>query len=272
MSVINPNTLPIPYSTVEQIVDQRNRDLHEWNAAYDVIDEVAKRSALSRPYDLADAEQARRTLDSDAWRKLIKLAGIDLIMDATAKAAFQRDLLDNPPEVTLKAVYDTLTFYTANAQQVVERGIVKLFDSLSDTYKANDRFKLPHIMRFDHGWQSGWSHWSYYSGITTADLIDDLHRILLLLDGQVPPDQDQYGTRFTALAQHHFRLHASENTYTDKYLRLTVYKAGSVKVQVLDKDLLDKINIIIARHHERELPDNRNNTVRPQHRAPGART
>ena len=95
--------------SVEEIVGHRDCAIAQYKVAIDAL-ELCKR-AVERfngygylgefEPNRNDLDEFRKHVDRAAWRKLVRLTLIDQLMDFQARQAFERQIEDDPPEVTV---------------------------------------------------------------------------------------------------------------------------------------------------------------------------
>ena len=143
----------IPRATVAQIVARRDLALEQYGFAHEAMERAAEAVAQAaktaqeaspgitrynyhsdkdrvyflRKDDVASREdfmaQARKFTVTDVWAHLIAITDLERLMDKTAKDDFNRQLVDDPPEVTVENVYATLQTLIADADMIFRRGI-----------------------------------------------------------------------------------------------------------------------------------------------------
>lgn len=192
-----------------------------------------------RNHDYAEATSA--AIDAKLWDKLMKDSGLRSFMDAGARAEWDRQLADlTAPPLTPENVKSTFASLYAARAEMFERGVVECFRSLSWDYKTNNpcRFGKRIIMGF-----FGALCWN--ADYRQCDRLDDLERVLHVLDQKPEPDHRQgwYGRLPVRLVQ------ASSD-----YLTVKRFKNGNAHVHFRRADLVEQMNEIIARHYPGALP------------------
>jgi hypothetical protein len=183
--------------------------------------------------------------DRMAWRHLMHASGLRSLMDATAREKWEKSLDggDFPPltreniEATFARLYDA-------RGDMFERGVIEVFRRLSWCYKTN----LPHKF----GKRIILTGITGTYGNRSCDYLDDLVRVLHVLDGKPEPDHRQ-GTYAV--------LSAAGLTYQDRrgvaeteYYSIRTFKNFSGHVTFKRLDLIEQMNRIIARHYPGALP------------------
>lgn len=243
--------------SVEEIIGYRNTALEQYKIALDALEncKAAHRRCSDHSYlgefepKKADLEAFRKEIDRTCWRKLVRLTLIDELMDVKAREAFQRQLEDNPPEITVDNVLATLQQLMLGAGDIFTRSVVSTFESLPRDYKSNDGFKYGKRIIFDYALKpwggSGYRWYSFYSSDTTAQRLRDLDRVFSVLDGN-RPDAKLDAVDAVAAEVRESRVPFDIKS---RYFRLQGYAKGSLHITPLRKDLLDKANRILADHY-----------------------
>jgi hypothetical protein len=240
--------------TVREIVEQRDRTLNAW---YEVVHVAraardAQRLLATERGHLIDVQfdrritlndedgqvlrwdtkdQLRKTIDTQVWRILAEEAGLYDLMDATAKKDFSNQIMENPPPVTLENVAATFARLQEEKPIIFERGVLKVFRSLSKNYQTNDPFQIGKRII---------THWWQYNN---NDDVADLERIIHILDGKRPPEY---------MASISNQLSASrgrgERSVDTEYFSCYLYKNNNLHITFKRLDLIDRVNAIIARN------------------------
>ena len=132
-----------------------------------------------------------------------------------------------------------------------DRGVVNVFRSLSWDYKTNEprmfgeRLILENMTHYDSG-RGDLYRVSFDSGRTAR--LDDLTRVLMVIDGKPEPDsRSGWYSRLNA-AQRDRRQDVE-----DDYLFARYFIKGTVHVRFKRMDLVEQMNAILAKHHPNAL-------------------
>jgi hypothetical protein len=194
-------------------------------------------------------------VDAQVWDYLLRASGMWTFLDTEARSTWTRDLASGDvPELTLANVTATFQQLHAQREELRDRGVLGVFRSLSWDYRSN----LPHrfgkrvvMTRAVHTYPSGGG-----GGVTfeAGNKMDDLVRVMLLLDGKPEPDHRQGAYRVLDAAHWPFTTNDVE---LHGMLRVRGFRNGNAHVYFLREDLVDQLNTILAKHHPNALPPQR---------------
>ncbi len=216
----------------------------------------------SSRHDFTDpkgAEHLIRTMDAAYWDTLLKHSGLLTFMDAGAREAWYAKIRESDvPELTTANIHATFESLYGARGDMFERGVVKAFKALSWDYKTNlpvrfgKRIVLERLI--ETMTRSGGKRWMSGISFRGADMLDDLVRVMSVLDGKPEPDH-RNGT-FSAAREAGFMMDGSDCNGLDLhgYVSLKGFKNGNGHVTFLRLDLVDELNRIIAKHHPNALP------------------
>ena len=197
------------------------------------------------------ATQMMRPVDAEGWQYLMKESGLLTFMDHKARRDWSEKVyaLDTP---TLTAENIEATFSSLHAARgdMMDRGVIALFRSLSYDYKANKPCffgKKIIIDRLASLWGSGGCFMSFHSG--TCETLDDLDRVFHKLAKLPEPDhRNGWYHRLSEAQQQKLQI-ADGPFFSVKF-----FKKGSGHVLFKDMDGVAKLNSILSRHHPDALP------------------
>ena len=202
--------------------------------------------------DADDAEHMIKGIDARMWDHLLKLSGLWQLMDATARQEW-RSNIDNHdvPELTAENIAATFEALHGGRGLMFERGVLAVFRSLSWDYKTNlpvrfgKRLVITRVV--DNGGKGGWKYARPSFGGTNG--LDDLIRVMVTLDGRPEPANGSWRTldalgwpRSQALAELH-------GMFT-----VRGFKNGNAHLTFTRLDLVDRMNLILAKQHPNDLP------------------
>lgn len=194
-----------------------------------------------RAYEFTTAEGLAtlvREVDARAWSFLLDKSGLRSFMDAEARSTWDRsiDEKDVPP-LTVENITNTFASMHAKRGEMFERGVVAVFRSLSWDYKTNrpQMFGRRLVLTRVCGPYK-------YGG--RGDALDDLHRVMAVLDGKPEPDH-----RASARRRLDHADWPSAGLEIDGYFSARGYKNGNAHITFLRQDLVDRMNAILAKHH-----------------------
>lgn len=184
---------------------------------------------------------AIKSLDRMYWRKAFNHTGLMQILDATQRKEFDKQLQESPQVFCIKNVQDIFVSFFQAADEMFNRGVVTVFERLSSNYERHDSFKMTDRIilsgyiepRFSRGLQlrTGW-----YS-----DSINDLDRVLKSLDGKRHNPRELENKMNDAFQ--------NKAVFQDEYLTAKAFKNGNVHLTFKRADLVEKINLIIAKKY-----------------------
>lgn len=266
----------MPRATIYELEANRHRAIEAMIAAYDQLDAahaLARAAAPSGRFDLpalpAPAwpggdrdehqrwaalsprdrfqEDVTRRVDRGVWSHLVAATRLDQLMDRTERAAFHRALNDNPPPATAENCLATIERLLGDADLIFKRGISKAFSSLDRRFRSHDGFKIGSRVVLNYAFdRDGWPH----SGV--MDTLYDVERTFLQLDGR------GVGERYAGvigLIDQKRRGTWGPQAYEveGEYFRVCVYKKGTAHLWFTRKDLVLKVNDLLADYYGANL-------------------
>ena len=211
-----------------------------------------KTDSSGRPWTVdaspaADLARALRLgIDCAAWQYLMHESGLRSLMDADARAKWDKAISEGDvPELTDTNVRSTFKMLHDSRGEMFERGVIACFKSLAWCYKTNlpQKFGKRIVMTYLMG--------AYY-GDRKADELDDLQRVMAVLDGKPEPDH-RNGVR-AALSSQGLRWDNKRGECETEYLHIRTFKNGNGHVTFKRPDLVERMNKIIAKHYPGALP------------------
>ncbi|CAJ0816895.1 hypothetical protein LMG19087_02912 [Ralstonia wenshanensis] len=193
----------------------------------------------------AEAEQAiLHTIDAKGWNHLLNESGLRTFMDARARAQWHQQIADgNVPEFTASNIEATFAELYGARGDMFERGVLECFRHLSWDYKTNRPFRFGKRIILK-------SLFSYGSlNHRSTNELDDLMRVFHVLDGK-PEADHRAGIYYLISHARALRQTEAENDY----LHLRWFKNGNGHLCFKRADLVDKMNLILAKHYPNALP------------------
>lgn len=244
--------------SVENMVAQRNAVVERIEAVLRLLteaEELAKTAHVGMPrlmldgphgrtsFGMDDAETARRAVDGPAWQYLLSESGLQSFMDSTAREKWGAAVHSGEvPPLTVPNVEATFQELYKARGEMFERGVLGVFRRLSWDYKTN----LPHKF----GKRIVMTYFVDNMGFPSrVDEVDDLMRVLCVLDGQPEPDH-RNGTRHMVYSLGR----TSTAAYETAYFALKWFKNGNAHIAFKRPDLVERLNQILAKHHPNALP------------------
>lgn len=212
-----------------------------WFSRLDIYTQPERREFIKDGFDLYV-----KAIDAACWARLLDLSGLRTFMNAETRQKWS-DNIDKRevPELTYANVEATFRTLYAMRGDMFEQGIVSVFRSLSWDYKTNNpvMFGKRIILRHTYDVSYGFVHVDHGG----ANKLDDVLRVLSILDGKPEPDHRQGAYQ---------RLSAAKLTVADfdGYFTVKGFKNGNGHLTFNRPDLVDRMNQIIAKHYPGALP------------------
>lgn len=282
---MTPGSDLILAAPIDMIEAHRNESLRLFGEAFDMIElalEHAAKAAPSQPSPyFRDVGQrlsergpagrarflkaARQDVDRATWRHLLGVSGMERLMDQTAKAQFDDQLKNDPPEVSADTCRATMTALFEDAPTIFKRGIAEAFSRLDRRFKSHDGFKIGSRIVLTNAFSEHGS-WNYHYKAEAK--FRDVERTFYVLDGKQQPDRAA-GIVGAIDAAKPRNLQAGAFTAEDDYFRVRVFKNGNLHVWFKRDDLLSRVNRLLADYYGATLGDSRQaKAAQPAQRAP----
>lgn len=213
-------------------------------------DEKAKFIKGIEMVDLPDyMDTARRMVDVDVWSHIIQATDLDRLMDKEAREQFQKQLKDNPPEITVDNVCATLHQFAATAGDVFRRGIANAFSKLDRKFRSHDGFKVGSRVILDRMFSESGGY-NYHRDQEST--LSDIERTFLILDEK--PVTANYGGIVGALRnKKSYRVEQGE--IENEYFLIRYYMNGNAHLWMKRKDLVTKVNRLLGEWYGDQIGD-----------------
>lgn len=188
-------------------------------------------------------EDIRKRVDTCAWNHLMHESGLRTLMDAKARAEWDKRIEDcETPELNNENIRATFGDMYAARGDIFERGIVNCFKALSWCYKTNKPFRFGKrvVLEYLRNHVTGGEVLGYPNH-RKCDELDDLVRVFSVLDGKPEPD---HRTGIYSLLMAGRELRDIEHPY----MQIRSFKNGNGHLTFKRLDLVEKMNLIIAKH------------------------
>lgn len=240
----------------------------EWSSTSDEV------KAFFKAVRLPDRDQylrtARRLIDVTVWSHVIDVAGIEPLMDTQAKQQLRDQMRYVPertnrvgeiinqeeidkmlPPVTVENITATLERFMGDAELIFRRGIVNAFTKLDRRFRSHDGFKVGSRVIVDYLMRDG----HLYSSNPKADMLTDIERTFLVLDGQ--KERASYGRIISAIEQANPSSFFNRQQFEveSDYFKIRVFKNGNAHLWFTRKDLVKQVNLILADHYGEVIGD-----------------
>ena len=192
------------------------------------------------------AKLVRLGVDSAAWQYLMHESGLRSLMDAKARETWDKAIADGDiPELTGPNIRSTFKMLHDSRGDIFERGVIACFKGLAWDYKTNlpQKFGKRIVMTYLTG------SYSY----KRCNELDDLVRVFHILDGKPEPDH-RGGIRSMLHKAGLDGFTAKAGVVENDYLQIRTFKNHNGHVTFKRLDLVEKMNLIIAKHYPGALP------------------
>ena len=207
---------------------------------------------------LADVARVLRVgVDSAAWQYLMHQSGMRSLMDAEARRKWDAAIADGDiPELTEANVRSTFQMLHDSRADIFDRGVIAAFKSLSWDYKTNlpQKFGKRIVIRFLRSqilpgrWGGGGTSLGH-PNYDRCSSLDDLERVLTVLDGKPEPDHRRGW---------YSRMASNDKTTVppieSDYLSVRSFRNGNAHITFKRPELVDRMNLILAKHYPGALP------------------
>ena len=193
------------------------------------------------------ASMIRVGVDAAAWQYLMHESGLRSLMDASAREKWDKAIASGDvPELTDATIRSTFKMLHDSRGEMFERGVIACFKALAWCYKTNEPQKF--------GKRIVVTYLTNGYGNRSCDSLEDLNRVLHVLDGKPEPDH-RSGIRAQLDAAGLFSWSARRyGTVETTYMAIRTFKNWNGHVTFKRPDLVDKMNRIIAKHYPGALP------------------
>lgn len=229
-----------------------SREFARHGGECDIASARLKTDSSGRTWDRArsPAEDLKKTLqlgiDCAAWQYLMSQSGLRSLMDAEARKKWDESVrAGEVPEFNEPNVRSTFGMLHDARGEMFERGVIACFKSLAWDYKTNlpQKFGKRIVMTYLTGWHS----------YEKANQLDDLMRVLSILDGKPEPDH-RNGISALLSAGGLGGYGPKAGQVENDYLSIRTFKNTNGHITFKRPDLVDRMNLIIAKHYPGALP------------------
>ncbi len=257
--------------SIEKIISCRQHVLAKVSAAVELLKEAEKYSTeigggIVKDWDTKNGiytslfaahkddvlVRVKKVNDHHIWTDLMKKSGMLSLMDDQARTEWDTHLERGEyPEITHDNILASFEQLNHEKEAVFERGVINLFKSLSWDYKTNNpcRFGAKIIMNYFVEYSASWGFSSCYSA---NNKLNDLERILSLLDGKSATD---HRNSISGQLSDHIRANPSDAAvFVDEYFSIRYFKKRSGHLTFTCPTLIEKLNDILSRHYPNALP------------------
>lgn len=257
----------VPSISIANLANQRVAVVERVRAALDLLGEaqqLAKAAHLGFPRlvldesygcrgrptvtgDYAKRDEAEaaivRIVDIRGWDYLLSESGLRTFMDAKAREQWSNQIAEGDvPELTAVNIEATFAQLYGARGDMFERGVLQCFRRLSWNYKTNLPFKFGKRIIVRYLLSSG------SPNFRVTNELDDLIRVFCILDGKPEPDH-RHGAYSLLSGTRQDRRSETEHDY----FHLRWFKNGNGHLTFKRADLVDQMNLILAKHYPNAL-------------------
>ncbi|AXE91062.1 DUF4942 domain-containing protein [Paraburkholderia terricola] len=184
-----------------------------------------------------------RVIDVGGWTYLMDESGLRTFMDAQARDQWNRQLSDGDvPELTAANIEATFTQLYGSRGDMFEGGVLQCFRRLSWNYKTNQPFRFGKRIIVKYLLSQG------STNHRVTDELDDLIRAFCVLDGKPEPDHRHGAYCLISEARQSRQTEAGND-----WFHLRWFKNGNGHLTFARPDLVEKMNLILAKHYPNAL-------------------
>lgn len=183
-------------------------------------------------------------IDSSAWGTLIDASGIRSFMSAKTRKEWDEAIYERRTAPFMKAyIESTINDLMGNRVAMMEEGVIDVFKHLSEGFSTNQPQMFGKKVIVSWLWTNYSGGWASVNS-RVADELDDLMRVMSIMDGKPAPDH-RYGFYNHISAANREK----KTTFENEYLAIKWFKkAGTGHVTFKRLDLVEKLNKILAKH------------------------
>ena len=214
---------------------------------------------------------AQRLMKVKTWAYLMERTNLEMLMDKEAKEKLrqqmayvapkvdrygaitnQADLDAGMPPITVGNIEATLEGFMADSVTIWQRGIANVFSKLDRRFRSHDGFKIGSRVILT-GCFDSYGNWNYRAA--AQDSLIDIERIFYILSEEKPPVQS-YGGAIGSVDQiRGGRSGARQDVVETKFFRIRIFQNGNAHLWFLDKELVVKVNKILADYYGEVIGD-----------------
>jgi hypothetical protein len=184
------------------------------------------------------------------WRSVLQTTNLLSLMDETERKAFEEQVTKDPPPATPENIAATCGRLMNEAGAIFRRGVVNAFGKLCRDYKSNDGFKIGTRVVVEYAFNtSSYQGRTWLYGLRKDAEISDIDRAVHVLDGKLY-DRDAAGALIAAIRA---AKTAEAWECETPYWRARWFGKGTLHLYLKDKDLLARLNKIVAEHYGETL-------------------
>lgn len=251
------------YDATVEAVDAIHATISDANTRFPIVPGDIERHLFEMPailvtksqYDrqggldlVRDRVKARESfiamIDSSAWGTLIDASGIRSFMSAKTRNDWDEAIYERrTAPFTKDYIESTIDDLMGNRVSMMEEGVIDVFRHLSEGFSTNQPQMFGKKVIVSWLWTNYSGGWASVNN-RVADELDDLMRVMSIMDGQPAPDH-RYGF-YSHITQ---ADREKKTTFENEYLAIKWFKkAGTGHVTFKRLDLVEKLNKILSKH------------------------
>lgn len=189
----------------------------------------------------------RQAFDAGLWEMLLRVSGIEELMNASMLNDFRDQLKKDPPVPTRAAVIDTFADLHKRRKETFVEGVVGVFEGLRRRFKKHDPYQFGDTLIFEGALSGN----GYAVHDKTEDEVADLERIIHVLRGNDPvTDRREFFASAIGLARRRGEVFVENAEFEAR-----LYKNGNIHLKIKDPEMLASMNQILATHYGAVLPE-----------------
>lgn len=260
-----------------------------YNAAHEVGTRIAMNPISKSPFDDYMKEK-RRVIDLNVWAWIIERTDLEHLMDKEAKEQLKKQMghiIDEPtepgqmiteeemakgmPPVSVENIMATLENFMLSAETIFQRGMANAFAKLDRRFRSHNGFKVGSRIILTRCFND-YGSWNWNSDERST--LIDIERTFTILDGKLDEvrkqDAELEASRRERRPLQHFtktigeidlaRQGASGARQTEvetDFFKVRIFKNGNAHLWFTRKDLVEKVNKLLAAYYGEVIGDAR---------------
>lgn len=190
----------------------------------------------------------RNHLDTGIWTFLIDHSGMGDMMDRQAKTEIRATFSGDVPEATEANMTATMESLFGQIDHIAKRGIAEAFSRLDRRFKSHNGFKIGSriIITRICDTDSGTLCWG-----EQRDIFADVERAFAMVAGLPPAMGDLWST----ISRGRRGYDPQQSEHESRFFLIRIFKNGNAHLWLTDKDLVRKVNKVLADWYGAVLPD-----------------
>lgn len=260
---------------------------NSYNAAQETATRIAMHPITKVPFDDYMKEK-RRVIDLNVWAWVLERTDLEHLMDKEAKEQLKKQMahiIEEPtepgqmiteeeaakgmPPVTVENIVATLEGFMLSADSIFKRGMANAFAKIDRRFRSHDGFKVGSRMILTRCFNE-YGSWNWNTDERST--LIDIERTFTILDGKLNEVKEQDAEIKNAKAQrrpfNHFTKTigdidiarsggsgARQTEVETEYFKVRIFKNGNAHLWFTRKDLVTKVNMLLAEHYGEVLGD-----------------